>query len=85
MITSGAVTNRLDRLEKRGLIERVKDPADGRIVLATLTADGLAKIDAALVDHAANELRLIQVLDDAERDTLVRLLRILHEGLSSQS
>lgn len=84
MITSGAVTNRLDRLEQRGLIARAKDPADGRIVLATLTSDGLTKIDAALVDHAANELQLIGVLDDADRDTLVRLLRVLHEGLTNQ-
>ena len=85
MITSGAVTNRLDRLEKRGLIKRGKDPKDGRLVLATLTPNGLTKINAALVDHAANELELIQALDHPDRETLIRLLRTLHEALADRS
>ncbi len=84
MITSGAVTNRLDRLEQRGLIARGKDPNDRRLVLATLTPDGLTKINTALVDHTANELELIQVLDQPERDTLIRLLRRLHEALAER-
>ena len=81
MITSGAMTNRIDRLQKRGFVERVKDPTDGRQVLVTLTADGLAKIDAALVDHSANELAILQALDDVQRDQLVELLRVLHHAV----
>ncbi len=64
MITSGTMTNRIDRLEKRGLVQRVKSPDDGRLVLVTLTEEGMRKIDAALVDHAANERRLIESLTD---------------------
>ncbi len=85
MLTSGAITNRLDRLEGRGLVERVKDPDDARRVLARLTAAGLATIDAALVDHAANEEELLSSLSERERATLVRLLRKLHHGLAELS
>ncbi len=77
MITSGAMTNRIDRLEGRGLVERVKNPADGRQVLVTLTPAGMAAADAALVDHAANESAIIEGLAPAERDDLVALLRKL--------
>jgi DNA-binding MarR family transcriptional regulator len=81
MITSGTMTNRIDRLEQRGLVERVKSPADGRIVLVTLTAVGLHKVDAALVDHAANDRRIIEVLTPAQRGQLVDLLRVLHHAV----
>jgi len=77
MITSGAMTNRIDRLEGRGLVERVKNPADGRQVLVTLTSAGLATVDAALVDHVANESAIVEGLSLAERDELVVLLRRL--------
>lgn len=81
MITSGAMTNRIDRLEQRGFVERTKSPDDGRQVLVTLTAGGLEKIDAALVDHAENELAIIAPLDDDQRTRLVELLRILHRSV----
>jgi DNA-binding MarR family transcriptional regulator len=83
MITSGAVTNRLDRLEARGLIKRKRDPSDGRLVLATLTRAGLTKIDAAVADHAANEAKLVGPLDAKERQDLQRLLRRLYEAISA--
>jgi DNA-binding MarR family transcriptional regulator len=82
MITSGAVTNRIDRLEQRGLIGREKDPADGRRVLVALTEDGLRKIDAALPDHAANETALLQALSPKDRATLAQLLRSLHHAVA---
>lgn len=78
MITSGAMTNRIDRLQERGFVKRVKNPDDGRQVLVTLTAHGMEKLDAALIDHAANERRLIDALTDTEYEQLVDLLRILH-------
>jgi DNA-binding MarR family transcriptional regulator len=80
MITSGAVTNRIDRLEQRGLIARSRDLSDGRVVHVSLTESGLARIDAAVADHAANELSLIEVLDPDERATLIGLLRKLHHA-----
>lgn len=81
MITSGTMTNRIDRLEARGLIRRVDDPDDRRVVLVELTGDGREKIDEALPDHAANEKRLLTPLSLEEQRTLVRLLRKLNESL----
>jgi DNA-binding MarR family transcriptional regulator len=82
MLTSGAMTHRIDRLEGRGLVRRVSDPADGRVVLVTLTSDGHRLVDAALADHAANELQLVSALPPADRTKLVDLLRRLTESLS---
>lgn len=81
MITSGAVTNRIDRLESRGLIRRERDPHDGRVVRVTLTEAGLETIDAALPDHATNELDMIGVLKPEERETLIALLSKLTSSL----
>ena len=77
MITSGTMTNRIDRLEDRGFIRRLKDPSDGRVVLVELAAKGLRKVDSALADHAANESRILSGLDKADQQHLVRLLRKL--------
>ena len=85
MITSGAMTNRIDRLEARGLVERVKDPDDGRQVLVTLTTEGTAKVDAALVDHAANELNLLAALDVDQRHQLIELFRALEHSVASST
>ena len=82
MITSGAMTNRLDRLERRGFVQRSKHPDDGRQVLVALTDAGATKLDAALGDHAANELAILQPLDDTQRADLVDLLRVLHHAVS---
>lgn len=81
MITSGAMTNRIDRLENRGFVTRVKNPADGRQVLVELTESGLRTVDAALVDHAANERVITSALDPDQRDQLIDLLRTLHHAV----
>ena len=81
MITSGAMTNRIQRLEQRGFVERLKSPADGRQVLVTLTDDGHRVVDAALVDHAKNEADIITALEPAQQRQLIDLLRILHEAV----
>lgn len=78
MVTSGAMTNRIDRLEGRGLVERTKSPTDGRQVLVTLTEAGRDVLDAALVDHVANERRLIDGLGADDQERLIGLLRSLH-------
>ena len=82
MITSGAMTNRIDRLEQRGFVQRSKNPDDGRQVLVALTDAGTSKLDAALADHAANELEILSPLDDTQRADLVDLLRVLHHAIS---
>ncbi|GGV38393.1 MarR family winged helix-turn-helix transcriptional regulator [Actinomadura sp. LOL_016] len=81
MVTSGAITNRIDRLEGRGLVERVRDAGDRRSVRIRLTPAGLELIDEVVGLHAENEARLLAGLDPAERDRLAGTLRTLLESL----
>ncbi|MBT2503646.1 MarR family winged helix-turn-helix transcriptional regulator [Curtobacterium sp. ISL-83] len=74
MITSGAVAQRLNRLELAGLIRRLPNPDDGRGKLVELTAAGMTLVDRVLPEHLAAERRLLAPLDDAERATLAALL-----------
>ncbi len=75
MITSGTMTNRIDQLEKQGLVERLPHPEDRRALLVALTEKGLAAIDAAVTDHVANQHRLIETLTAEDRTALDGLLR----------
>jgi DNA-binding MarR family transcriptional regulator len=77
ILSSGAMTNRLDRLEEMGLVERLPDPADRRGRLVALTDRGRELVDAAVVDHLENEERLLEALDAGEREQLAGLLRKL--------
>jgi DNA-binding MarR family transcriptional regulator len=77
MISSGTMTNRLDRLEAADLIVRRPDPSDGRGTLVALTKRGQALIDRALGDHVANEATLLSALTHEELQTLSALLRKL--------
>jgi DNA-binding MarR family transcriptional regulator len=83
MITSGAVTNRIDRLEGRGLVRRSKAPEDKRVVRIRLTAAGRAAIDAAVPDHLANEAGILAALGPGEVRQLERLLRKVQQGLGA--
>lgn len=77
MVTSGAITQRLDRLESKGWVTRTPSDSDGRSVVVALTDEGLALIDAALPDHVANEERILASLSADQRDQLAAILRQL--------
>ncbi len=77
MLTSGAMTNRIDRLEEAGLVARRPDPDDRRGTLVRLTPKGKALVDAATTKHVANEERLIAALTVREQQQLTELLRKL--------
>ena len=77
ILSSGAMTNRLDRLEAMGLVERQPDPTDRRGRMVALTDRGLELVDEAVIDHLENEERLLDALDDRERKQLAGLLRKL--------
>jgi DNA-binding MarR family transcriptional regulator len=77
MLSSGGMTKRLDRLVEAGLVMRSPDPADRRGTLVGLTKRGRDVVDAALLDHLANEERLVRPLTATERRTLDKLLRKL--------
>lgn len=74
MVTTGAISKRVDRLQTAGLVRRQPRPTDGRGCDIRLTAKGLRIIDTAFAEHIANEHRLIAPLDKTERATLQRLL-----------
>ena len=74
LVTSGTITNRLDRLEELSLITRAPDPNDGRGSLVTLTALGMKKVDEALDQLLSNERLWLEHLSSKERDQLADLL-----------
>jgi len=77
MVTSGTMTNRVDRLVARGLVERRPDPDDRRGVLVSLTASGRRTVDAALDELLAHEREILGALDTAEAARLADALRTL--------
>lgn len=77
ILSSGAMTNRLDRLEAMGLVERQPDPSDRRGRLVALTEAGRKLVDLAVTDHLENEERLLSALNGREREQLAKLLRKL--------
>ena len=83
MVTSGAVTKRVDRLERSGLVTRRVSEVDARARLIRLTAKGRRLVDEAVVDHVANEERLLSGLSEAEREALAGLLRKLGESIEA--
>lgn len=70
MVTSGTMTNRLDRLEAQGLIERRPHPEDGRSLVVALTAAGFALIDRVVTEHVENQHRLVSGLPPEVRRRL---------------
>ena len=74
-VTSGTMTNRVDRLAARGLVNREEHPADGRGVLVRLSDQGRETVDATLADLLDAERAMLDGLAEADRAQLVRTLR----------
>ncbi|HEX2704808.1 MAG TPA: MarR family transcriptional regulator [Candidatus Lustribacter sp.] len=74
LVTSGTMTNRVDRLEQRGYVARSPDPTDRRGVIVTLTPRGAEAVDAAMADLLDRERELLSRLPEADRGTLAMLL-----------
>ncbi|MER6943950.1 MarR family transcriptional regulator [Nonomuraea sp. NPDC000554] len=85
MVTSGAITNRVDRLEGKGLVERLQSAEDRRSVPVRLTPRGLELVDELVALHVENEARLLAALDRADCDQLSGTLRRLLESLGDTS
>ncbi|GAA5095971.1 MarR family winged helix-turn-helix transcriptional regulator [Nocardia iowensis] len=81
MVTSGAITNRIDRLVTKDWVERVPCPEDRRVIRVRLTPAGRKMIDDLLPKHMENEQRLLAALDLESRQQLAGLLRTLAESL----
>jgi len=75
LVTSGTMTNRIDRLEFKNLVARLPDPKDGRGVLVQLTQSGKSAVDRALDELLAREKSLLATVSKADRDKLANVLR----------
>jgi DNA-binding MarR family transcriptional regulator len=84
MVTSGTMTNRLDRLEERNLITRKPDPSDGRGSLVTLSKSGVRAVDAAMEDLLQQESIFLDSLSETDRVRLASLLAIVAAPFDKQ-
>ncbi|MEM1254532.1 MAG: MarR family transcriptional regulator [Cyanobacteria bacterium P01_H01_bin.21] len=75
MLSSGAMTNRIDRLEKDGLVTRLRDPDDRRSVIVRLSDTGVERIDAAMPVLFERENQFLADLSQTETATFIELLR----------
>jgi DNA-binding MarR family transcriptional regulator len=82
LVTTGTMTNRIDRLEARGLVRRLPNPADRRSVVVELTAEAVALVDEAVTRHVAAEQEMIAPLTARDRSELRRILRKLQAHLA---
>jgi DNA-binding MarR family transcriptional regulator len=81
LVTSGTMTNRVDRLVAAGLVERHPDPGDRRGVLVRLTPAGASSVDAAMADLLVRERQLLAGLDAPQQEALADVLRRISRGL----
>ena len=77
LVSSGTMTNRIDRLVQRGFVERRTDPHDGRGVLVAMTDVGRTAVDTAIRELVAREAELLGALATDEQYELAGLLRKL--------
>jgi DNA-binding MarR family transcriptional regulator len=83
LVTSGTMTNRIDRLVGRRFVRRESDPGDGRSILVILTDDGKVRVDAAITRLVDAEAEMLAVLPRSDRDRLAGLLRKLSLSFDS--
>ena len=83
MVTTGAITNRVDRLEERGLVERTST-GDRRKVIVRLTNKGLDLVDSVAPSHLDTEREILSVLTPRQQRELVQLLRTTLLGLGDK-
>ena len=77
LVTSGTMTNRIDRMVSHGLVRREPSPDDRRGVLVRLTDEGLERVDAAMTEFLTAEERLLQGISAEDRVQLADLLRVV--------
>lgn len=83
LVSSGTMTNRIDRLVGRRLVRREADPDDGRSILVVLTDEGRTRVDAAITRLVDAEAVLLATLSRGDRERLAGLLRKLSLGFDA--
>ena len=84
MVTTGAVTNRIDRLEQRGLVERATS-SDRRKVIVRLTKRGLDTVDEVATPHLETEREILSSLSARQQHELVAVLRTMLVALGDRA
>jgi len=77
LVSSGTMTNRIDRLVQRELVERRTDPNDGRGILVVMTPLGRERVDSAIAELITAEAELLDALSPVDQERLAALLRKL--------
>jgi DNA-binding MarR family transcriptional regulator len=85
LVSTGTMTNRLDKLEAAGLVKRHPDPKDRRGVLVELTADGRGTLDRYIEVQAKRERELMSAMSEQERRRLTALLRKLLASIEEKT
>jgi len=80
LVSSGTMTNRIDRLTLRGLVVRRTDPDDGRSIRVRMSDDGRDRVDRAIGELLQSEAKLLERLPRADQAQLAALLRTLGAG-----
>lgn len=80
LLTSGSITTAVDRLEQKGLVERVDSPTDRRVRLVSLTREGTKQIKIAFAEHQKHLEVAVSPLTKEEQRQLVELLKKLGQG-----
>jgi len=75
LVTSGTMTNRIDRLEQKDLVARMPDPTDGRGVLVQLTTNGKSAVDRALEELLVRENKMLASISNVDRTKMATILR----------
>jgi DNA-binding MarR family transcriptional regulator len=75
LVTSGTMTNRIDRLESKDLVARMPDPTDGRGVLVQLTQSGKSAVDRALEELLSREKSILATVSKTDQEKLAHVLR----------
>jgi DNA-binding MarR family transcriptional regulator len=83
-VSTGAMTNRLDKLERAGLVSRSQDPSDRRGVMLTLTPSGTERLDAYIELGAHRERQLLEGLSRSDKRQLNELLTKLVDSLDAE-
>ncbi|GAA1694711.1 MarR family transcriptional regulator [Glycomyces endophyticus] len=84
LVTSGAITNRIDRMERKGLVERVRGTEDRRVVRIRLTAKGMQVVEEVYPKHVENQASFLERLSAAERKLLIGHLSELLESFEER-
>jgi DNA-binding MarR family transcriptional regulator len=83
LVTAGAITQRVDRAQRTGLVVRLAPERGSRLVLVELTADGQAAVDAAVRIVLSHEQRIVDVLDPVQQVDLAGMLAALLRGFET--